>query len=158
MSYSEYRSAIMHMQKRNRKITCYDLKPEVTVLHSDGSCFFFNYALIELYKDRYLIVYSEHQQPMLFFQEDLEFAGYGKGVEAIKNNVLTGWWIYMVPGHRYVSGITQDTSKEGIRYLSRSMDEEQAKVGLSNIRKLNMTEKHDTMLHFLSSIPVGKGM
>ncbi len=161
MDYPTYRSAVMHMQNRNRKVTFSEFKGWVTVRHNDGSCFVFMNGLIEVYKEWYVLVYSEHQQPMLLHTEDLDFAGYGVGIEAAETDVLDRPFVFMVEKsselnrtriHLYwehdLKGIDVSVS-----YLERVDNIAAAQLRIRDFRRLSKEAKLNMIDRFNKTMP-----
>ena len=163
MSPSDYRGACVKAENHNRQITSNDLKEYLTVRHMDGSCFIISSGLLVFYKKRYLIAYGEHQQPTVFFLEDITFAGYGIGMEAIRNLVTEGWYVYMgwhrndLEKTKVKVGVLQKLGNLPIdfEYLERFSTESEAKEHLKQIRKFNRSKKKACMEDFMRTTPRG---
>ena len=84
--------AIEHANKRNGQIEYSAFKEAVYVKHLDGSQFQFNSAGMEIFEERMLIVYSEHNIPMVFFKEDLEEYRETERSETKKSNWGVAQW------------------------------------------------------------------
>jgi hypothetical protein len=68
LSYDEF---VNYAFKRNGELPADIFEEPVSIEHLDGSIFNYKSACIE-FIDKYLIVYSEHHHPNVFFKEDLK--------------------------------------------------------------------------------------
>jgi len=58
---------------RNRKLSVKDFSQSVEIQHLDGSKFFVKFAHVEKIGQANIIVYGEHQTPMVFYVEDIKY-------------------------------------------------------------------------------------
>lgn len=163
----DYTEALTDASVKNKKLHIIDFKEWVTVQHLDGSLFLFYKAFMVIHNKRFLQVYSEHNQPMVFFIEDLNIAGYGVGFQCLNNMILPGHTVYMayngskfkVPNtNKIIINHTEDTKSilhMDIRYIHRVLTLDEAKDMIKQYRKFSKNKKQKIMENYMKSFLKG---
>ena len=58
------------VNEKSKSHSIFDFTDKIEVIHGDGSLFNIRHAFMEEYED-FLIVYSEHHLPLVFYKDDL---------------------------------------------------------------------------------------
>lgn len=161
----EYKTVKAYAIKHNKRLRREAFRPWATVKHIDGSCFLFYSAFLEVYKERFVITYSEHHPPFIFFAEDLSFAGYGIGLDALDNLVTDGWYVYMAymgESHRAkfdrrikVEYTACPRGTSDICYIEKFDDKNDAIAAAEQLRKCSRSTKDKIIDQFKQRIPRG---